>query len=118
MNTVWRPITELITLLTLVLLGLVGCVSQTSVPEDHYYRLPEIKPEKTLSQPILNGAIGIAQLRAEGLYLERTLLYIDPTQPLEVRRYHYRHWIKVPTQLLHDSMLAYMRDVAKRRPRH
>ncbi|WP_455205154.1 ABC-type transport auxiliary lipoprotein family protein [Kaarinaea lacus] len=90
--------------------SLFGCVSQSTVPQDHFYRLPSLSAPATAKGQIVQGSLGISEMKAEGLLRERPMLYVDPQWPLEIRQYHYRHWTKTPTQLIQDSMLFYFRD--------
>lgn len=87
-----------------------GCINQTSVPEDYFYRLPIAHPTAPLENKAINGTLAIAPLQAEGVYRERPLLYVDAKRPLELVQYHYRHWTQVPSQLIQDSMLEYLRE--------
>lgn len=90
--------------------SLLSCVSQSTVPQDHFYRLPALSAPEASKGHIVQGSLGISEMKAEGLLRERPMLYVDPQWPLEIRQYHYRHWTKTPTQLIQDSMLFYFRD--------
>jgi cholesterol transport system auxiliary component len=89
---------------------LAGCTLAPSAPppEDHFYRLPDPHPG-VLDVPVVQGTIGVAPLRAAGLYLERTMLYIDAGSPLEVRRYHYRYWFTAPGDLIQGHLADALR---------
>ena len=87
-----------------------GCVSQPAVPQDYFYRLPAIHPDTAFDTKLVNGIIAVDQLDADGVYRERPLLYVDAQRPLEVLQYHYRHWIQIPSQLIQDNMVDYMRE--------
>ncbi|MCK5092731.1 MAG: hypothetical protein KAR30_09415, partial [Gammaproteobacteria bacterium] len=71
---------------------LVACGSQPPVPEDRFYRLPDIQHKQTDAKPIsitLSKPVKLERIDTEGLYQERAILYIDNSYPLELRRYHY-----------------------------
>jgi ABC-type uncharacterized transport system auxiliary subunit len=87
-----------------------GCVSQPAVPQDYFYRLPAIHPEVPLDTKLINGTIAVDQLDADGVYRERPLLYVDAQRPLEVLQYHYRHWIQIPSQLIQENFVDYLRE--------
>ena len=87
-----------------------GCVSQPAVPQDYFYRLPAIHPDSAFDTIQVEGVIAVDQLDADGVYRERPLLYVDAQRPLEVLQYHYRHWIQIPSQLIQDNMVDYMRE--------
>ncbi|WP_455212019.1 ABC-type transport auxiliary lipoprotein family protein [Kaarinaea lacus] len=97
-------------LLTSVVLLINGCVGQPSVPQDFFYRLPVIHPDKAFDTKLIHGAIAVDQLDADGVYRERPLLYVDAQRPLEVLQYHYRHWIQIPSQLIQDNLVDYLRE--------
>lgn len=92
-----------LTLLT-VLLG--GCLSASRVPEDHFYKLPDIEQ----AQCGLNteGVIAVAPLHAYSLHGERALVYIETDKPLELKRYHYHHWMESPTRLIQSHLMDFL----------
>ena len=88
----------------------IACVNRSQVPTDHYYRLPEVAASHvTIQAPV--ERLGVARLVADGLHSERAILYIDRTQPLEVRRYHYHHWVQAPPDLIRDYLVDYLRAI-------
>lgn len=87
-----------------------GCVSQPAVPQDYFYRLPAIHPDTPFDTKLISGTIAVDQLDADGVYRERPLLYVNAQRPLEVLQYHYRHWIQIPSQLIQDNMVDYLRE--------
>lgn len=115
----WR--TSRIWLAQLVgLAALSGCSLSTTVPQDHYYRLPDPQPATVADAGLARDTLAVAPFHTTGLYQERSILYIDTQQPLEVNRYHYHHWIKSPVYLVQEHMLDYLREtgVAARVIRH
>lgn len=90
-------------------LALAGCVGGEPVPQDHFYRLPALKPAKALPTPLVTGTLGVERLRADGLYQERAMLYIERDHPLQVQRYHYHHWAAVPGTMIQQSLVGYLR---------
>lgn len=86
-----------------------GCVNQPAVPEDYFYRLPELQPGKPRDSTLFNGLLLVDEFQAEGVYRERPILYVDSKRPLEVLQYHYRHWIQTPSQLIQDNLVEYLR---------
>lgn len=93
---------------TLALL-LVSCASQGPVPEDRFYRLP-VPPAQQEAIPALAAVLGVGRLRSDGLRDERAILYLHSERPLELRRYHYHHWVDAPTRMLQEHMIAYLRQ--------
>lgn len=89
---------------------LVGCAGHTTVPDDHFYNLPDISPAKIFDKPLIDLTIGVGQLRSDGLHGERAILYIDSHRPLELHRYHYHHWKDSPSRLIQQGLLQYLRE--------
>jgi len=88
---------------------IIGCAGRTTVPEDHFYQLPDLLAPKTFSSNQTKVIIGIDSLRSDGLHGERAILYIDADNPLELKRYHYYHWTDSPPRLVQLSLLNYLR---------
>lgn len=102
-----------ITLLSLLLIGtaiIPGCTGRgTVVPDDHFYQLPEVLPERISNDRLTNNTIAVAPLHSDGLHGERAILYINSDRPLELQRYHYHHWTDSPPRLIQESLLNYLR---------
>lgn len=93
------------------LLLLSACLGggSTSIPQDHYYRLPRNKPVEVLAKPVLQGSVAVMQLQSHGLYRDRSMLFIETATPLEVQRYHYHHWTESPPLLIQENLVHYLR---------
>lgn len=87
---------------------LVSCVNTPGIPEDHFYRLPDIE---TVHSAKLNGieSIGVAQIESSGLYRERSILFITEMNPLELKPYHYRYWTYPPAELIQQHLIYYLK---------
>jgi ABC-type uncharacterized transport system auxiliary subunit len=107
---IWRCWFARIVIALSVILVFGGCVSQSTVPQDYFYRLPPAHPADPLETKLHTGIASVDQLDADGVYRERPLLYVDAQRPLEVLQYHYRHWIQIPSQLIQDNMVDYLRE--------
>lgn len=81
-------------------LCLVSCASQSPLPTDHYYRLPELKEVNTGEK--LVDVVSVIQFQADGLYHERAILYRE--NEIELKQYHYHHWADSPTSLLQERL--------------
>ena len=91
-------------LILLSMLSLAGCgITGKPVPQDHFYRLPEVKVEVQDSSAL--DSLQLVSVTADGLYNERNLLYVDASRPLEVSRYHYHYWIESPLTLVGKYMV-------------
>ncbi|MCW8955582.1 MAG: hypothetical protein OQL09_01765, partial [Gammaproteobacteria bacterium] len=86
-------------LILLLVMSLAGCgITGKPVPQDHFYRLPEVKIDAEGSSVI--DSLQLVSVTANGLYNERNLLYVDASRPLEVNRYHYHYWLESPLTLI------------------
>ncbi|MBI3188068.1 MAG: hypothetical protein HYZ31_09440 [Gammaproteobacteria bacterium] len=75
-------------------LMLTACgFSAGNIPADHFYRLPAAKPVVT-AVPVT-----IQSVRADGIYNERALLFVESARPLELKRYDYHFWSQTPAKL-------------------
>lgn len=81
----------------------------TSVPDDNYYRLPEI-PGKKMIDPVLTGSLSIKKVITHGIYNERTLVYTDKNTNIKLNRYYYHHWEKSPSMLIQDNLTQYLKS--------
>ena len=86
---------------------LSGCMGQTTVPEDHYYRLPEIAPDNRINKPVIEGTLGVELFQLIGIPNTRSMLYVDPIHPNELKQYHYRHWVDSPQKLINTVSLLF-----------
>ena len=96
--------------LLLSLIIVPGCVNTPEIPQDHFYRLPEIEKAASIELSSVKS-IGVAQIKAEGLYRERSILYLTENNPLELKRYYYRHWANPPPDLVQQHLIQYLRAV-------
>lgn len=68
------------------------------VPADHFYRLPPVAPDAAQA---LTRKLHVNQVRASGIYHERAMLYVEATEPQEIKRYNYHFWMDSPANMLH-----------------
>lgn len=94
-------------LLTLASL-LSACMGGSApIPADHYYRLPQARVAIAKQQQtrLPYAAIGIPPTIAHGLYLERSILFVDASAPLELQQYHYHHWHDAPARIIQEHLI-------------
>jgi len=85
---------------------LTGCFgSPASVPEDRFYTLKINKPDNVATK---YKNIAIEKVRAYGLYNERAMLYAKSELPLQIKRYHYHHWVIPPTKMIQQGLKEYL----------
>ncbi len=98
----------LLALLPAMLLG--GCMGGSStIPRDHYYRLPPGGTSAPHPRARLNGSLEIGSLQASGMLNERAILFVREQQPLEINPYHYYYWVNAPASLVQRHLLEYLR---------
>ena len=90
-------------LLSLLLSACFG--SPGSVPEDRFYKIKIAAPEVVASK---YKRITIKKVYAYGLYNERAILYSKAEMPLQIKRYHYHHWVMPPTQIIQHGLKEYL----------
>ncbi|MDX1518651.1 MAG: ABC-type transport auxiliary lipoprotein family protein [Gammaproteobacteria bacterium] len=97
----------------LIIISLVmflwSCGSQQPVPVDRYYRLPEINPASVQQVSLSDGVIYVSVFETDGLHRERALIYSDSREGLELKQYHYHHWIDSPTRMIRDHLVEFLR---------
>jgi ABC-type uncharacterized transport system auxiliary subunit len=102
-------------LLVFLILWLSGCMGQVNIPEDRYYRLPEVSPDfssdilldKRQRKPGISTLV-VERFRMNGIPNTRSILYVDPAHPNELKQYHYRHWVGSPEKLIQASLVSYL----------
>lgn len=95
----------------IMMIALSACMTSTVIPEDRFYRLPDIHIDHANKKPVFSKALVVGKISAEGLYHERSMLYIDASHPLELRRYHYQYWTQTPSNLLQQYLIDYLHAV-------
>jgi len=75
------------------------------VPVDRFYTLEFSKPGIVKSK---YQRININKVRAYGIYNERAMLYSNAKFPLQIKRYHYHHWVMLPTQLIQQGLKEFL----------
>ncbi len=87
-----------------------GCQSVPPAPPDRYYRLLEVQVRDAAVRPwTAKGSIELRELRADGPYLERAILFTDGRSQ-HIEAYHYDHWIYPPPYLIQQHMLRWFRE--------
>jgi ABC-type uncharacterized transport system auxiliary subunit len=89
---------------------LAGCQSVPPAPTDRYYRLPETAAGAIAAPPLTKGTIEIRELRADGPYLDRPILFTYEGQTTQVEAYSYDYWIYAPPQLIQQHMIRRFRQ--------
>ena len=88
-----------------LLLILNACIKQPPLPTDHYYRLPILQGIGA-EKEIINS-ISVISFQADGLYRERAILYSE--NEIEIKQYHYHHWVDSPRRLLQEYLAERLR---------
>ncbi len=88
-----------------------ACGSQKPVPVDHYYRLPDIPLSISGETRLSDGIVYVALLETDGLHRERALVYGTNRDGLELKQFHYQHWVDSPARLIRDHLVQYLRAI-------
>jgi ABC-type uncharacterized transport system auxiliary subunit len=89
------------TLLALLLVATLGaCASAPPPPPDHFYRLQAVSASAAASK------LAVRPFRAESLYAERPVVYVDAADPRQLKQYHYHLWLYPPAQLVQEHLAA------------
>ncbi len=95
----------------MILLGvLTACAAQAPVPQDKFYRLQAVLASAPLTAPILPGVLEVERFTADGLTAGRPIIYVDSSDPNQLREYHYHFWTQAPTVMLRDELVTYLRQ--------
>jgi ABC-type uncharacterized transport system auxiliary subunit len=89
---------------------LAGCQSTPPAPTDRYYRLVDVPAQEIVREQWTSGSIGIRELRADGPYLDRAILFTHDGQRTHVESYNYHHWIYPPPYLIQQHMIKRFRE--------
>ncbi len=98
-------------LIILLSLMLLGCVGNTPLPEDHYYRLSVETPAQRPVTPTDARLVLVEALRAPDVYASRTIAYSAEPGQLSLEHYHYHSWIDPPARLLQQELIRYLQAV-------
>ncbi len=94
-------------LAALGLLLLASCASPA--PRDHFYKLQAGEPEVQHPQPLLAGTLEVERLRTDALTRERSILYVNDPDAVQVMPYAYHLWVDTPTVMLQWEIADYLR---------
>lgn len=94
-------------LLCSVVLLLNACGSATPVPEDKFFRLG--MGHISQQQTIFPGSVAVQRFKADGLHNGRAIIYTDSKEPLQLKQYHYHHWLDAPSLMIQDHLISYLR---------
>jgi ABC-type uncharacterized transport system auxiliary subunit len=89
---------------------LTGCQSAPPAPADRYYRLVDAPARDVVVQEWTTGSIEIRELRADGPYLDRAILFTYEGQSTHLESYNYDHWIYPPAYLIQQHMVRRFRE--------
>ncbi len=93
------------------ILSLGACSAQKPVPVDRFYRLPDITMNENDRVNLKSEVIYVRIFETDGLHRERALVYSKEDSSLELKQYHYQHWIDSPTRMLRDHLVQYLRAI-------
>ena len=92
------------------LILLTACSGTSTLPEDHFYRLPVTSSVPTIGKQLSDMSILVEQIIADGLYRERAILHSKDAQAIEISQYHYHHWLDSPGRIIRDHLIHYLQQ--------
>ncbi len=94
-----RPLT------TLTLVALLSACATDPLPDYRYYRPAPSASVAALSSPLLDRALEIEVLRADGMLGERPIAYTLAEEPGKLSQYHYQLWTDPPGSILQRRLV-------------
>jgi ABC-type uncharacterized transport system auxiliary subunit len=86
-----------------------GCFSGPA-PPDRFYRLEIPDPAAPLEVPRLRGRLLVDSIRGDAMTLERQMIYRDASDPSQVRRLGYDHWVDPPPVMVQRAVVEFLRS--------
>ena len=80
-----------------------------SVPQDQFYRLSDASYQGDSLKQMVN-ILAVSAPESDVLHRERPILYGQADEPLKLQRYHYHHWTNIPSKLIQDHLVDYLRS--------
>jgi ABC-type uncharacterized transport system auxiliary subunit len=87
---------------------LAACQSLPPAPTDRFYRLADATPT-VAAQQWTDGSIAIQEMRADGPYLDRAIVFTHQQRAAQVESYRYAFWIYAPPRLIQQHMIRFLR---------
>ncbi len=97
-----------IALFIVAMMSLAGCV-QPPVPVDRFYRLAIDAAAPRLDTPALSGTVIVDRFDSDSLVRQRSVVFSQSTNPLELRQYTYHYWAQSPPVMIQDRLISYLR---------
>lgn len=92
--------------------AILSACAQSTVPEDHYYRLSPVSEQPRATAPILQGTVEVSRFVADGLAAGRAIVFSRPQDNHRVQPYNYHFWTEPPPIMLQNQLVAYLRRAA------
>jgi len=89
---------------------LSACGGSSPLPRDSFYRLVVPRDIHPVSVPPLAGTLVVKRFSADGLIGQRPVAYAKASDPHTLYQYHYHFWTDVPTRLLQDYAVDFLRQ--------
>ncbi|MDX1514342.1 MAG: ABC-type transport auxiliary lipoprotein family protein [Gammaproteobacteria bacterium] len=88
--------------------ALAGCGTQSTVPQDSFYRLTSDGPVTPVGKE-LNGVLVVPRFLSDGLLSERPMVYAAADSPEKLQQYNYHFWIESPARMLQELTVDFLR---------
>ena len=81
---------------------LAACGSVPPTPTDRFYRLQATSVPAPIKA--VHGPVSV-HFRADSLYAERPIIYIEDAAQRQLRQYHYHLWLYPPAQMVESNLM-------------
>ena len=102
-----RGIAARVLVLGLVAL-LAACGGNSTIPENHYYRLGVAAPTTHAAKKLV-GVIEVDRLLSTGALSQRAIVYRFRDNPHQLLAYHYHFWNDAPGEMMQGELVSYLR---------
>ncbi|MEX2641907.1 MAG: ABC-type transport auxiliary lipoprotein family protein [Acetobacterales bacterium] len=86
-----------------------SCAAPQEAPRDQFYRLSVDFQGSSPQAPVLQGTLQVDRFLADGLLIERALVYSSVEAPDRLMQYHYHYWTEALPRMLQGQLVSYLR---------
>jgi cholesterol transport system auxiliary component len=88
-----------------LLASLMAACASDPLPDYRYYKPVQSAAATALASPVIDAALEVQPLRADGLFGERPIVYSFSDEPQKLSQYHYQLWTDPPGAWIQRRMI-------------
>jgi cholesterol transport system auxiliary component len=88
-----------------LLASLIAACASDPLPDYRYYKPMQSVAATALASPVIDAALEVQPLRADGLFGERPIVYSFADEPQKLSQYHYQLWTDPPGAWIQRRMI-------------